>query len=342
MTLNAGTPEPEHKSTVLLLTAASPKYPASYLAGTLAVAAVLRRSSRLIPRVLLVGEASSLPEAAATDVEVIENTQFQTTFAKMTAGDSISMVVVYMPPLLLTESVMIHLAELRTRGIKIISVDWSLQNPEASDFNWVPSLTIDPELSETRGLFYGWEAFLVPKPAGQEPWTHGSKLLVITQGNEEEPYHEVLPPLLDRDLPSHFEIHWVRGLYAPVPEVPEKQRLNWYVHNWRPNWKDLPGNCNYALATNGYHLLEAICAGMPSVGLPQKMDRPGEEWILLSRAQTALIGKSTDDALAKLKDLFFDPVLCRSQVDAGLQRLDGKGPARFAKRLLSLLYEDEI
>ena len=200
------------------------------------------------------------------------------------------------------------LQQVAFKSVVKVAVDGLFQLADQWDYIHVPSFYLAAETIKKINpskLGYGWDYYLLAPVTEAKVWQPGSKILVMTGGSDEQGLGQQWPALLDQSLPETMEIIWVRGPYAPAPDVPTQARLNWQVLNAPSNLQEIMPECDYALCMYGVSFFELLQHGVPSVVWCAN-EKLKQEMQALKGQAVAQVAASIDDAVVQLNRLVRD------------------------------------
>jgi spore coat polysaccharide biosynthesis predicted glycosyltransferase SpsG len=169
------------------------------------------------------------------------------------------------------------------------------------------------------------------------PWKPGKRVLVLTGGSDATGLGEVLPTLLDSELPAGTELHWVTGPYARQPVLPASPRLSIDNHRAPSDLNDLMAHASYALTVYGVSFYELLYYGAPTVVFSPYGNKDDEELGTIAREAVALRAADEVDGVAKLKRLMADDALAESLSRRARLKLSVPGGRKLAHAVAQLL-----
>ena len=186
-------------------------------------------------------------------------------------------------------------------------------------------------------LRFGWNCYLLDTRTVPRDWSPGNRLLVLTGGSDAARLGATLPTLLDRELPTGTEVHWVVGPFAATPIEPESPRLRLITHRAPSGLDRLILKSNYALTVFGVSFFELLRFGIPTVVISPYGDRDREDLTGLMAANVAAVADSSADTVVRLRSLMDDDALARRLSANASRRVNGSGGRVFACEVLELL-----
>ncbi|CAM2067276.1 NTP transferase domain-containing protein [Sulfidibacter corallicola] len=332
----------ESSTSVQIVTATGPGTGMGHLSRAISVASGLQDAASAGVKLLIQGPSFEKAELDLLPHVFVEFEEMFETIERDLAQRSVQVVILDLPARYLGEEWLRFIEGLRGKGIKVVSLDFTVTDSERVDLQWVPSFFLRESDMESANLVFGWECFLLGSRRMTRTWKPGSELLVLTGGSDVHGFGDVLPGQLDEDLPAHFKVHWVRGPFAREPKLPSEPRLEWTVHENPKDLSSLITRCHFGFALYGVSLFECLHHGLPTVTLAPGRSDEDRELKALQQADLAVVGHSLAEAVDGLRHLIFDPHHARAISDASQQRLDGQGPTRLARRILDLLQEESV
>jgi len=230
------------------------------------------------------------------------------------------------------------LAELRRRNRKVVSVDDLVEHRANLDLLFLPSFRSSPPGSADEApAVSGWDCFLLDAKRPPIPWKPGRRVLVLTGGSDATGLGEVLPTLLDAELPAGTELHWVTGPFARQPVLPVTPRLSIENHQSPPDLNDLMAHASYALTVYGVSFYELLYYGRPTVVFSPYGNKDDEELGTIASEAVALRASDEVDAVAQLKRLMANATLAESLSRRAREKLSVPGGRRLAQAVAQLL-----
>jgi spore coat polysaccharide biosynthesis predicted glycosyltransferase SpsG len=230
------------------------------------------------------------------------------------------------------------LHELRQSKRAVISVDGLADQRANLDLHFVPSFRPSPAGSEAHSrIVSGWDCFLLDVKSPPIPWKPGKRVLALTGGSDATRLGDVLPLLLDTELPAGTELHWVTGPYARPPVLPATPRCSIRNHQSPADLNDLMAHANYALTVYGVSFFELLYYGAPTVVFSPYGNKDDAELDTIASEAVALRASDEVDAVAKLKRLMADDALAASLSRRARQKLSVLGGRKLAQAVARLL-----
>ena len=326
--------------TILFVCHAAPRVGLGHLSRLLAIARKLEGLSNIFIEFLVFGELVNFkglldfsPKSVALDSNFCE------VVLRCVAASKASVVVYDLAPKEQQSDLNQMLDSLKGQGVKQISIDGFVKFYPQLDFYWIPSFHRPESVSECReGIcFHGWDCFLFDRINTVAEWTPANDVLILTGGSDAAGLGDVLPTLLDRDLPMSSIIHWVRGPYAKAPTLPPGARLQWQVYSERSDLSALMAKASYGLSVYGITVFELMRYGVPIVVLSPYGGRDNKELAFLERGRLALTALNAESASTQLATLMSDVKLAQTLSKHTLACEVGGGAKRIADLILKLL-----
>ncbi len=203
----------------------------------------------------------------------------------------------------------------RSRGVKLIAVDSLIVHQQHLDHIWLPSIHFDlSKVSSEKGfcdVSFGWDHFLLERSEVSPDWNPGNEVLVMTGGSDVLDLGAWLPRALDNKLPMATKISWIKGPYSNRPNIPQRPKLDWQVHDNPRNIDKLICSSNYVLTLFGVSFFEAIQYGLPTVVVPLHPSENMCELDLIRKDKLALVAVDVNSSVAALTDLMTNDGLAR-------------------------------
>ncbi len=222
------------------------------------------------------------------------------------------------------------LQSLTARGIALFSIDGAVPWPDVLRVDFVPSFYMAPQAAAPHRL-WGWQRYLLPRFAKAK--RTGLRLLVMTGGSDLLGLGETWPRLLDRQLPAGLEVVWVRGPFAPAPNLPPKPRCHWQVSDNPADPYAAMADASHALVVYGVSLFECLAHGLACVALlPPYLD--AGEAAAFEATEVAWSSPDPTVAVARLEALLRDTAAADALSARAHNQLAGDGAAELAALVL--------
>ncbi len=189
-----------------------------------------------------------------------------------------------------------------------VAIDGLFEFAAHLEYIHVPSFYLSPEISQKTDpakISYGWDHYLLPNVAETTPCQPGKRLLVMTGGSDSGALGEQWPALLDEQLTESMEIIWIKGPFAPQPNLSAGSHHQWQVLENPAELLSLMASCHYALCVYGVSLFELLQRGGPTVVLG--VGEKPQEMAALIKADVATVTRSPDEAVHSLQRLVGSP-----------------------------------
>lgn len=227
------------------------------------------------------------------------------------------------------------LEQLRVQHTHVVAIDGLFEYCNQLDFIHIPGFYIDPAKTSHchQPIYFGWEYYLLSKPAHSRMWSKGNKLLVLTGGSDVTKLGQTLPNELESKLPEGTEVHWVKGPFAGKPKLPVMPRLQWTIHEAPSDLSKLMTQVNYALTVYGVSFFELLQHGVPTVVFSPYGDRDNIELDKLRSETIAVVAKDRYSAIDALNKLMCDHEMAQTISRHAATKIDGQGACRLAERI---------
>ena len=231
------------------------------------------------------------------------------------------------------------LIKLKQRNICIIGIDSLIEYCEILDLIWIPSFNFDIiKHSNCKSLLKsGWDTYLIQKHLHHKEWRPGSKILVLTGGSDIKNLGKTLPTQLDQILKNNSEVHWVKGPLSDDPILPEKQKLNWIIHDSPQQLDELIVQSNYVITVFGISFFEALQYGIPTVVFSPYDKKDNEDLKALSKEEVAIVTYNSEFAVKELLKLMIDDKMANKLSINSLNKMSISGASNLSKKIYSLI-----
>ena len=228
--------------------------------------------------------------------------------------------------------------DLKQRDICLISIDSLIEHCDILDLVWIPSFNFDcgRYREYTAVLKSGWDSFLIQKRLKDEVWTPGTKVLILTGGSDISNLRKTLPTQLDGVLRDNTEVHWVRGPFSGMLNLPKKCRLKWIVHNSPDQLDDLIVECDYVITVFGVSFFEVLQYGRPTVVFSPYGNKDNKELEALSKEGVALVAHNPNEAINGLIQLMNNDEIANVYAKVALGKMSINGAQILSKAVHSL------
>ena len=230
--------------------------------------------------------------------------------------------------------------KLKQRNICLVGIDsFLIEYCEILDLIWIPSFNFDHSkyINCKSLLRSGWDAFLIKKRFQHKKWSPGSKVLVLTGGSDISNLGKTLPSQLDQILDNNSELHWVKGPLSKDPNLPEKCRLNWTIHDSPQRLDQLIVQSNYAITVFGISFFEVLQYGVPSVVFSPYKNKDHEELEALKKQEVAMIANNSELAVEGLFKLMNNGEIANKYSVNALKKMSINGTKNLSREIYSLL-----
>ena len=231
------------------------------------------------------------------------------------------------------------LIKLKQRNICIIGIDSLIEYCEILDLIWIPSFNFKHSkyINSKSLLRSGWDTFLIQKRFQHKKWSPGSKVLILTGGSDISNLGKTLPSQLDQILDNNSELHWVKGPLSKDPNLPEKCRLKWTIHDSPQTLDELIVQSNYAITVFGISFFEVLQYGVPSVVFSPYNNKDNEELEALSKQEVAMIANNSKLAVEGLFKLMNNDEIAKKYSVNALKKMSINGTKNLSREIYSLL-----
>jgi len=252
---------------------------------------------------------------------------------------TVDLVILDLPPGDLGPSLPSYIAEVRSLGGLVVSID----NPgyeSIVDLTFVPSF-LEPSLKSTAReasrIAFGWDCFLLDDHTSALEWHPGPRVLALTGGSDAANLGNRWPAILDASIPAEAQLHWVTGPFAARPDFSSCRRLKVTEHLAPKDLRPLMQSANYAITVYGVSFFELLQHGIPTVVFSPYDGRDTEELEEIRRLKLAVVGENEFDAATKLNELMSNRALAKELSIRGADKLSHPGVNRFCEEINRLL-----
>ncbi len=236
------------------------------------------------------------------------------------------------------------LEQMRRDGLVTVAVDGLIDLADQLDAIHIPSFYLPSRfqpLARSGKLGYGWDHYLISRDLlPQSPRPAGRRLVVLTGGSDVAALGRLWPALLMRALPADVTITWIRGPFAPPPDLPSPRPAapnRWRVLHAPDHLAEVMAGADFALTLYGVTLFELLQLGIPTVTwTPDR--RLAAEMAALAGQEVAQVADSAEAAVAQLATLVEDPARAAWLASRARGKLTpGRGARLLAQRIVSLV-----
>jgi len=325
---------------VLLVCHVSAEIGIGHLSRLLALADTLRKDSNVIPEFLIFGDfikkdelvnfnvhAFSLVDDFVTTIEnILEINNFDTLIFDLYANHNI-------------DNLDKLFKQLKQRNIYLIGIDSLIEHCNILDLIWIPSFNFDygRHVDCNSILKSGWDSFLIQKRLRHKEWSPGSKVLILTGGSDVSNLGKTLPVQLDEVLDKNTDVHWVRGPFSGVPNLPKNRRLNWVIHNAPEQLDELIVQSDYVMTAFGVSFFEVLQYGIPTVVFSPYGSKDNNELDALSKEGVAIVEANPTRAINSLIELMNNDKLAREYSMNALRKMSINGVQNLCNEIYSLM-----
>lgn len=321
---------------ILLICHAGDGIGLGHLSRTLVVAKALRDLLAARVHIIIQGEQITWPDLEFFDHKFVPNTAFLGNVIVETVQElHIRLVGFDLYTKLIPLDILQTLTRIRDFGCRIFAIDGLLTYRNQLDLVFIPSLRCDDPLALEAGapVIYGMDCLLVPDSNRTLPWIPGPNVLVLTGGSDVTGLGDCWPFFLDKGLPSHVKLEWVRGPFARAPKLPKSTRLNWRINHSPTNLQRQMNLANYAITIFGVSFFELLKLGVPTVVFSPYGKKDIPDLKIIKDSQLAVVADDMHDAIEKMTLLMKDDVLANSLSSRALELMSNSGSSRLCDLL---------
>jgi spore coat polysaccharide biosynthesis predicted glycosyltransferase SpsG len=325
---------------VLLVCHVSAEIGIGHLSRLLALAQALKEDDIIIPEFLIFGDFFKKKELYNFDNHTFPLTDdFVATVENTLEMNNFDAVIFDLYPSHNIDNLGELFIKLKRRNICLISIDSLIEYCNILDLIWVPSFNFNCGTYNNcvSVLKSGWDSFLIQKRFQHKDWTPGAKVLVLTGGSDIANLGETLPAQLDKLLDKKIELHWVKGPFSNMPNLPKKCRLNWIVHNAPEYLDELIVQNDYVMTVFGISFFEVLQYGIPTVVFSPYGDKDNDELDALSEEGVAMAVNNPKLAINGLIELMNNDELSKEYSMNALKKMSVNGAKNLSKEIYSLI-----
>jgi len=325
---------------VLLVCHISSEIGIGHLSRLLALAETLRKDNNVIPEFLIFGDFIKKDELANFNIHAFSLTDdFIDTIENILKISNFDTLIFDLYPEHNIDNLGKIFVQLKRRNIYLISIDSLIEHCNILDIIWMPSFNFDcgKYTDCTSVLKSGWDSFLIQKRLRHKNWTPGSKVLVLTGGSDVSNLGEILPVQLDELLDKSTEVHWVKGPFSGSPNLPNKCRLNWIVHNAPEHLDELIIQSDYVMTLFGVSFFEVLQYGIPAVVFSPYGNKDNDELNALSKEGVAMVVNNPRLAINSLTKLMNNDELAKEYSMNALKKMSINGVQNLSNEIYSLM-----
>jgi len=311
-----------------------------HLSRLLALADTLRKDNNVIPEFLIFGDLIKQDELADFNVYAFSLADdFVATIENILKINNFDVVIFDLYPKHSIDNLGELFIQLKRRNICLIGVDSLIEHCNILDLIWIPSFNFDCNkyTNCSSVLKSGWDSFLIQKRVQDKHWAPGAKVLILTGGSDVANLGKTLPIQLDRLLDKSTEIHWVRGPFSSEPNLPEKCRLNWNIHNALEQLDELIVQSDYVMTVFGVSFFEVLQYGIPAVVFSPYDNKDNGDLDALSKEGVAMVVNNSEFAIKGLIELMNNDELARMYSMNALNKMSVNGAQSLSKEIYSLI-----
>lgn len=323
---------------VLLVCYVSQKVGLGHLSRLLALAQQLKEDNKVIPEFLIFGDLIKKYELNNFKVYNFPvSSNFDNIIENLLKGHNHNGIVfdIYSGHNIKDPSKLF--SQLKQQNIYLISIDCLVKYCNILDLIWMPSFNFDIiKHNNCKSLLKsGWDTYLIQKRLHHKKWTPGSKILVLTGGSDIKNLGKTLPTQLDQVLKNNSEVHWVKGPLSDDPILPEKQKLNWIIHDSPQQLDELIVQSNYVITVFGISFFEVLQYGIPTVVFSLH-NKDQEDLQALSKEEVAMVANNSKLAVKGLFELMNCNEVANNYSINALKKTSINGTKNLAREIYSL------
>jgi len=325
---------------VLLICFVDSKIGIGHLSRLLAIAEQLKNENYIVPEFLIFG---SLVKKSSLKNFTIHNyllsDSLSLSLANVLNSNNFSGLIFDLYPKLSTSNLGHLFKQLKKKNYFLISIDSLFDYCHIFDLIWVPSINFDPKKYQKFAKTFktGWDSLLIEKRISQNIWSPGKELLVLTGGSDFYNLGKILPNRLDLLLDMHINVHWVKGPFSNAPNIPEKKRLNWTLHDAPEYLDDLIVQSNYVLTVFGVSFFEVLQYGIPSVVFSPNDSKDKMDLEVIKEEEVSVVCGDIECTINSINKLMKNTNLAEKYSMNSSQKMSAPGTENFSKELSKLL-----
>ena len=324
-------------SRILLICFVSPKIGLGHLSRMLTLASSLNDKRDIIPEFLIFGELVKKNELTKYKVHnfPLEN-NFVNTIEIILNQANFNALVFDLYKNCKIKKLGLLFKKLKKIEIFTVAIDSLIEHCNILDLIWIPSFYFDcSKYQDCNSIIKsGWDSFLIDKRLNHKSWKPGLKVLILTGGSDLANLGQTLPNQLDQSLADGTEINWVKGPFSKKPNLPNKCRLNWVIHDAPEHLDELIVNSNYVISVFGVSFFEVLQYGIPTVVFsPYKKDN--QELNVLSKENVALVADNIEESISGLTKLMNNEKISKKYSVNALKKMSSRGTDKLSNKILS-------
>ncbi|MFL0799148.1 MAG: NTP transferase domain-containing protein [Agarilytica sp.] len=149
---------------------------------------------------------------------------------------------------------------------------------------------------------YGWQNYFVDLPDQHQ--RQKQQVTVLTGGADAQGYGNIVPKIVEQIVPSHWDIIWVQGPYAPSPALPNPQR--WTLIKNPDGIQQYIVESSLILSCYGLSLFESIATQNLTILMPPQQLCDDEELKKLEAYDVCLVTRTLEELKTKITHYFTD------------------------------------
>ncbi|GAB2924919.1 hypothetical protein [Rheinheimera gaetbuli] len=230
------------------------------------------------------------------------------------------------------------LIQLKAQKIATIAIDALAEFHELLDMIYTPSFRPNAKLSsaQQKTSIFGWDSFLL-KVSKDVVTDKNNAVLLLTGGADTTKLGDHWLQELDKKLPQHLTLHWVRGPFASAPALPEMTQREIIIHHAPSSLTNLMNKASFAITLYGVSFFELLYYGVPTVVFSPYNHKDDAELMEVRRQQVALVAADEHDAIIQLQQLLESDELANNIAKAARAKLANANGSRLQQCVASLL-----
>ena len=328
------------KPSILLVCYVNAEIGIGHLSRLLTIAETLKKDNKVIPEFLIFGELikkNKLCKYKVYNFPFLDD--FSDTIKNILKVNNFDSLIFDLHSKHNIENLGELFIQLRQDNIALISVDSLLEFCDILNLIWIPSFNFESNkyINCKSILKSGWDSLLIQKHFKHKDWSPGVRVLILTGGSDVSNLGEFLPTEIDQLLAKNSEINWVRGPFASMPNLPNKCRLKWIIHNAPEQLDELIVQSDYVMTVFGVSFFEVLQYGIPSVVFSPYGNKDNSELNALFKEDVAMVVNNPNFATEALVELMNNHEIAKVYSMNALKKMANNGTQNFSKEIYSLI-----
>ncbi len=327
----------EKVSRVLLVCYVDSKIGVGHLSRLLALASELKKFNKVTVEFMIFGSLIKKAELSHYKVYCLgSNEDFVKEIKNMEERNHFDAMVFDLYPMCNKKEFLELFHHLKLQSVILISIDSLIEYHEALDIIWIPSFNFESKKYNNK-IKSGWNSLLLQKRFHHKDWSPGKKVLILTGGSDTAKLGKTLPAQLDQFLKDNIEVHWVKGPFSKEPNLPDKLRLKWVIHDAPEQLDELITQSNYVISVYGISLFEVLQYGIPVVTFSPYGEKDNVELTALSKVEVAMTAENSRMAIDRLLELMNNNELAKKISKNALRIMSNNGAKNLSSEIRSLI-----